>query len=295
MVTALKSAYSGSDVVSNSNVAPLLSATGTGAVQSFGTAIVSNQLGGKATTGGGTPPGNAFACGTSTVSDADGNSYATVQVGTQCWMKSNLRTTKNPDGSPITKGTATHGGGGWTTDAKQYSCPPNSSNNGEDCASATTYGMLYQWSAAMNGSTTNGAQGICPAGWHVPTDTEWKTLVESQATTGCESATGWQCPNAGSKLAGGGTDWLAYTDGIRQNASNVTRPEFGSSGFDAQPSGFRTTNSNYYNRTNTTYLWSSTQVDASSAWQRYFNYSVPGVNRNSNGKALGFSLRCVQG
>lgn len=254
-----------------------------------------DQLGGTAVSSGQqqqqTP---TFTCGTS-VSDVDGNSYATVQIGTQCWMQSNLRTTKNPDGSPITKGPATHGGGGWTTDTRYYSCPPNASNNGEDCAAAATYGMLYQWSAAMNNSTTPGAQGICPAGWHVPTDAEWKTLVESQATPGCESSTGWQCPNAGSKL-GSSTDWFAYTNGMRQNASNATRPEFGSSGFNAQPSGYRDiNNSSYYLRTNGTLLWSSSQVDASSAWRRYLEYSMPSVGRDSHPKAYGFSLRCIQG
>ena len=298
MINAIKTAYTGSDLASTANIASLIATTGTASIQTLGATILKDQLGGSAVSGGGggqqqqTP---TFACGTSTVTDADNNTYATVQIGTQCWMKSNLRTTKNPDGSPITKGNATHGGGGWGTDVRQYSCPPNASNNGEDCAAATTYGMLYQWSAAMNNSTTNGAQGICPAGWHVPTDTEWKTLVESQATANCESSTGWQCPNAGSRLAGGGTDWLAYTDGIRQNASNVTRPEFGSSGFDARPSGYRVTNSNYYHRTDDTYLWSSTQVDASSAWLRGFGYSLPSVHRGSSAKAYGIALRCVQG
>ena len=60
-------------------------------------------------------------------------------------------------------------------------------------------------------------------------------------------------------------------------------------------SGYRGTDSNYYNRTYNTYLWSSTQVDASSAWLRGLNYSVPSVYRTSDAKALGFSLRCVQG
>lgn len=62
-----------------------------------------------------------------------------------------------------------------------------------------------------------------------------------------------------------------------------------------EPSGYRDTNSNYYTRTYSASLWSSTQVGASSAWQRYFNYSMPSVNRGSNTKAHGFSLRCVQG
>lgn len=62
-----------------------------------------------------------------------------------------------------------------------------------------------------------------------------------------------------------------------------------------KPSGYRSTDSSYYDRTDNTTLWSSTQVVASSAWQRDFDYSMPSVDRNSNAKANGFSLRCVQG
>jgi hypothetical protein len=183
LIASLKFAYSGSDIVSNTNISSLLSTNGTSSIQNLGSSIVSNQLGGKMTTavasgGGGGGGGGSFTCGTSTVTDVDNNTYNTVQIGTQCWMKENLRTTKKPDGSAITKGPAAHAGGGWGTDIGLYSCPPNAGNNGEDCAAAPIYGMLYQWSAAMNGSTTAGAQGICPTGWHVPTDAEWKTLIE---------------------------------------------------------------------------------------------------------------------
>ncbi|GAI09215.1 unnamed protein product, partial [marine sediment metagenome] len=100
-----------------------------------------------------------------TVNDIDGNTYNTIAIGTQCWMTENMRTTKYPDGSPITKGPVPHGAAGWDTDNAYYSCPPNSSNDGEDFAAAASLGMLYQWSAAMDGSTTEGAQGICPDGW----------------------------------------------------------------------------------------------------------------------------------
>ena len=119
MVNALKSAYSGSDIASDTNITSLLATNGTSAVQNLGTAIISNQLGGKMTTAvasGGGGGGGSFTCGTSTVSDADNNIYNTVQIGSQCWMKENLRTTKKPDGTPITKGPATHAGGGWTSD-----------------------------------------------------------------------------------------------------------------------------------------------------------------------------------
>ena len=199
-------------------------------------------------------------------------------------MRENLRTTKKPDGSPITKGPAAHAGGGWDTDAGLYSCPPNTTDDGEDCAAATTYGMLYQWSAAMNGSTTSGAQGICPTGWHVPTDAEWKTLVESQATPGCESSTGWQCSGAAPKLAIG-TNWMGSPLSTATNTS----------GFSVQPSGYRDITSVYNGRTSNSYLWSSTQDDnASSPWTRSISYHSLFVHRLFFPKEFGFSLRCIR-
>lgn len=102
-----------------------------------------------------------FSCGTSSIVDADGNSYNTVFItaANQCWMQSNLRTTKNPDGSLIAKGPTANNAVGWSDNTtKYYSCPPNTTGSGEDCSAISTKGLLYQWSAAMSGSTTEGAQ-----------------------------------------------------------------------------------------------------------------------------------------
>ncbi len=121
MVNGLKSAYSGSDMATDLNVANLLAASGNASLTNLGITIITNQLDGKVamrSVGGSGSTGveSTFTCGTSTVSDADNNTYNTVQIGSQCWMKENLRTTKKPDGTNITKGPATHAGGGWTSD-----------------------------------------------------------------------------------------------------------------------------------------------------------------------------------
>ncbi|MBW8060805.1 MAG: hypothetical protein FVQ78_10960, partial [Solirubrobacterales bacterium] len=86
-------------------------------------------------------------CGDS-VQDADGNWYDIVKIGSQCWLKENMRTTKYPGGGAITKGPAA-AGSDWTVDSAWYSCPPDVANGAEDCAAAASLGMLYQWSAAM--------------------------------------------------------------------------------------------------------------------------------------------------
>ena len=103
-----------------------------------------------------------FTCGTSTVDDADGNSYQTVSIGSQCWMAENLRSTKYSDGTDVT--------------AIQYA---NKYNPDDDANNVATYGYLYNWKAAMRGSTTEGAQGICPTGWHVPTEADFFTMLGS--------------------------------------------------------------------------------------------------------------------
>ena len=171
---------------------------------------------------------SAFDCGTDTVQDIEGNTYNTVEIDTQCWMKENMRTTKYPDGTSITKGCATHTGCGgygallWGDDTALYSCPPNAVNNEEDCnaaypngadatlAGGTTgtgeeLGLLYQWSATMGGSTTAGVQGICPSGWHIPTDAEWMILEEylgmcSGTDAGCSGASSLRGTTEGDEL-----------------------------------------------------------------------------------------------
>ena len=103
--------------------------------------------------------------------------------------------------------------------------------NDDSASNAATYGALYTWAAAMNGSASScsnpsGVQGVCPIGWHIPSDKEWQELEiylgmsESQA-----DSTGWRGTNEGSKLAG--------NSGLWEDGSLENNAAFGTSTFNA--------------------------------------------------------------
>ena len=231
--------------------------------------------------------------GINTVYDVDGNRYGTVVIGGQCWMSENMRTTQYPDKTAITKGCIAGGCGDWDTDTTQYSCPPNVGNTAEDCNAAYRYGensgtgtgealgMFYQWSAAMNGSTDELAQGICPEGWHIPTNGEWEILEEYLGSADCRTDVGWQCTPAGNKMK------------TPDKCSVAGDSNCSISGFNGLLTGYRHTNSNYYVRSTHTYLWSST-VGTTGAWKRYLNSTESNVYRDDYNKAYGFSVRCLK-
>ena len=108
-----------------------------------------------------------FLCGVSSVNDYDGNQYGTVKLGTQCWMKENLRSEHYSDGTSIALGTD-------TSSSVAYRYYPN--NNSSRLA---VYGYLYNWRAVVHNEEGNSGhiQGICPEGWHVPTKAEWDKLI----------------------------------------------------------------------------------------------------------------------
>ncbi len=169
---------------------------------------------------------SAFAqqsCGT--VTDFDGNTYATVQIGEQCWMKENLRTTHYADGTSISHGnTESFDVGYW------YYPDDNSSNK-------ATYGLLYNWKAVMRDSSSSssnpsGVQGICPKGWHVPSYAEWTQLtdyVSSQSEYWCGGNS-----DAIAKALASTTKWKCSGDncGVGNNPSTNN-----ATGFSALPAG----------------------------------------------------------
>lgn len=146
----------------------------------------------------------------------------------------------------------------------------------DDDVNCTTYGGLYQWDEAMDYSAIEGAQGICPAGWHIPKDAEQYALENYLKDTGqaCDAARNgsWQCATAGTKLRSDG-----------------------SSGFDGLPAGYRnTTTPWFYAPGSDTEFWSSTGVGISAFGRHLSTTFSTLVNRDGFTKEYGFSIRCLK-
>jgi uncharacterized protein (TIGR02145 family) len=194
-----------------------------------------------------------------------------VQIGNQCWMAANLKTTRYRDGSTIPNVT---GNTAWT----QLSSGAWSNYN-NSAANDATYGKLYNWYTAAN-------PNICPQGWHVPTDAEWQELELALGMPAGEvNNTGYRgaAQNVGGKMKTT-TLWQAPNTG----ATNE-------SGFSGLPGGFR----NYYdgsfvNLDDGGNWWSASESGAELAWARGLYDNDAGVYRFYNYKRSGFCLRCVR-
>jgi uncharacterized protein (TIGR02145 family) len=199
------------------------------------------------------------------VTDVDGNSYQTVQIGTQCWMQSNLKVSKYRNGDSIPTGLSNSSWQNTTTVAFAIY------NN--DPVNDGLYGKLYNHYAVMD------TRGLCPTGWHVPTDGEWTTL-ETLLGVG------------GSNLAGGALKSTA----IQPTPGGWNSPNGGatnSSGFTAGPGGLRVNLGDFFNLGNFGYWWSSS-LSGTDAWNRRLNLSFGNVDRIKYSRTYGFSVRCLR-
>ena len=212
----------------------------------------------------------SFTCGTSTIADYNNiNTYTTVSIGNQCWMKENLRTRLYNDGTAIPDGTANTGWGQLTTGAR--------SENVAVTGYASDYGYSYNWYAAKGiataGSTTY--KNICPTGWHVPTDAEWTTLT---TYLGGESMAGGKMKSTGT------TYWSSESTGTDN-----------SSGFSALPGGFRADDGSFNYIRDNAFFWSATEDGSNSAWYRsLYNYNSDVDRYNYFIKSVGASVRCLK-
>jgi uncharacterized protein (TIGR02145 family) len=209
------------------------------------------------------------------VFDFDGNYYPTVVIGDQTWMAGNLKTTHYNDGTTIPHVTDNTAWASLTTDA--YAWYAN-----DEATYKNAYGALYNWYAVNN------THKLCPTGWHVPSDAEWKILEMELGMSQTEAdKTGWRGTNEGSKLAGNAALW---NNGTLENDS-----EFGSSGFTALPGGYRSIQNGTFNSIGYDgYWWSATETNATNAWCRYLLHYHSDVNRISPSKRGGYSVRCLR-
>jgi uncharacterized protein (TIGR02145 family) len=224
-----------------------------------------------ATNSHGTAYGNQVqfnAASANTVTDIDGNVYPYVTIGTQNWMTTNLKVTKYKNGDPVTNGLT---GYNWATGtAGAYTFP-----NGE-VSRKESLGLYYNIYAIRD------SRGVCPAGWHVPTDNDWKALEVNQGMTQVQA-------DQYNDFPGRGTIGAKFLEG-------------GSSGLNIQKAGMVFINGStaeYYGFNDWGVYWSSTPLDPSSASNIYrgFNLGSPDpapIARTWIDKTYILSVRCIK-
>lgn len=195
-----------------------------------------------------------------TVTDIDGNVYNTVTIGTQTWMKENLKVTKYNDGTAIpllTDGTS------WSSGTPGYCW-----YNNDQLTYGNTYGALYNWHTVNTGN-------LCPTGWHVPTNDEWTTLTNFLGGLSV----------AGGKLKEVGTvHWNSPNEGATDEA-----------GFTALPGGLRFNYNAKFNYIGSyAYFWSADPSYIYTAWMRNINRGQSKVDSSFASKGDGYSVRCLK-
>lgn len=186
------------------------------------------------------------------VTDIDGNTYATIQIGTQVWMAENLRTTRYRNGDPIPN----------VIDANEWEKLTTGAwaHYDNDTKYEVPYGKLYNWYAVTD------PRHVCPVGWHIPSDQEWKLLVDFVRGKGgkLKALVLWNRPNTG------GTN---------------------SNGFSGLPGGLRY-DEGYFSILGFDGNWWS--PGSGIAWRRSLYCNGEDISRYYNGVQFGLSARCVK-
>ena len=219
-------------------------------------------------------------CGGATSVTFDGYTYDLLAIGSQCWFAENLRTAHYANGDSI-PGNLT--GSDWdsTSSGAQTVYGEGSSTvyagSDDEVANLEVYGRLYNWYAVDD------SRGLCPTGWHVPTDGEWMTLEMELGMTSSEAnSTGYRGTDQGAQMKASASDDPSW-DGTN------------SSGLSALPGGLRDANygSFGYEGSNGSW-WSASPNGASGAWLRRLNSGHGFVGRVSSYQRNGFSVRCLR-
>ena len=221
--------------------------------------------------------------GSGTFTDGrDGRVYKYVTIGRQVWMAENLAYL--PAVSSPKEGSTS------SPFYYVYKYTGSSVSAAKATGNYKTYGVLYNWPAAMSGAKSSdanpsGVQGVCPDGWHLPGDAEWKQLEMFLGMSQAEAdGTGYRGTDEGGKLKENGTThWNSPNTG----AAN-------SNGFTALPGGYRFSYGYFYYMGYLAYFWSSTEGDSYLAWGRRLDYGSSEVYRYDYYKEYGFSVRCLR-
>jgi uncharacterized protein (TIGR02145 family) len=211
-----------------------------------------------------------------------GANRALIEIGGQCWFRRNSVVAPTapisalPNVSPNT----------WTNSSQPDNGYWGYFNAGDTSGSAgwsTTEpadgeGLLYQWSAAMNGATTERAQGVCPTDWHVPSDCEWMYLENNLGmSTADQVVQGWRdSGSVGSKLS-------MFTSSGNNN-----------SGFKALLTGGRLPSTGQFSSRGSQVVWWSSSSDTNNANARAASMPGVGVYRGFGTKASSISVRCLK-
>ena len=194
------------------------------------------------------------------VTDIDNNTYKTIQIDESIWMAENLRVSRYQNGDPIQN---ISNNTDWKNNNTGALCSYNNNNQND-----IPYGKLYNWFAVFN------SKKICPAGWHIPTDTEW---------SGLESFLGGNSI-AGGKMKSTGTKYWNCPNGGADN----------SSGFSALPGGKRDADGIFFDINTGGNWWTATDYEPEFALNRTLSYLNGFFEFNGELKSSGFSVRCVK-
>lgn len=185
----------------------------------------------------------------------DGTVYRTLTLGDQVWLVENINRGEMIEGDRDQQDNGV---------IEKYCYDDNP-------VLCDKYGGLYQWGEAMQYSTRESSQGVCPPGWHIPSDSEWKIL---------EIFLGMSHEDADDIL------WRGADYG------QSLQPE-GDTGFEALRGGNRFVTGTFNRIGNSGYFWTSTIAEDGHAWRRGIDINEGGIYRSINDKSFGFSVRCV--
>jgi uncharacterized protein (TIGR02145 family) len=187
-----------------------------------------------------------------------GAEFETIQIGDQIWMAENLNVDHYRNGDLILE---VKGASEWRSLTNGAWCYYNSASEGD-----ASYGKLYNWYTVVDD------RGLCPPGWHVPSDKDWKILEKflgdhNQPGGHLKSSLGWKYPN---------------TEG-----RNIA-------GFSAMPGGYRFGNGIYYDLGSYGYWWTNSSFGSNNAWTRKLEYNTSDIIRSYQMKEMGFNVRCIK-